>query len=195
MFESSESLDARIKSLLEHGEQRIDRTSPSDVTAQLRQSLDDVSSRWDALKRRFTDRRNQLTVASDEARQLNDRLTESMSWLNGVEQALTTLPPVSRVIDNIQLQIQQHHVTLRCFTHLAFYTFATISQCEMRYILCHSSVCRSSVCLCMPMSGSGSTWLGDHLQMNKSSRQVTRSTQPGQYYKYSVSHYYAYARC
>jgi len=115
MFESSESLDTKIKSLLEQGKQRIARTTSSDVTTQLHRSLNDVSYRWDALKRRFTERWNQLTAASDEAKQLNDRLTELMSWLNGVEQALGALQPVSRVIDNIQLQIQQHQVKLHRF--------------------------------------------------------------------------------
>jgi len=110
MFESSDVLDAKIKSLLEQGEHRIANSAPGDVTTQLRRSLDDVSARWDALKLRFIEHGNQLTAACDEAKQLNDRLTETMAWLNGVEQTLGTQPLVSRVVDNIQLQIQQHHV-------------------------------------------------------------------------------------
>lgn len=111
MFESCDILDVKIKSLLDQGEHRIANCAPTDVTVQLRKSLDDVSARWNALKQRFIEHGNQLTAACDEAKQLNDRLTETMAWLNGVEQALGTQPPVSRVIDNIQLQIQQHHVT------------------------------------------------------------------------------------
>ena len=111
MFESNDSLDARIKSLLQQGEHRIANSTPSDVATQLRCSLDDVSTRWDALKLRFIEHGNQLTAACDEAKRLNDRVTEMMSWLNGVEQALSGLQPVSRVIDNIHLQIQRHHVT------------------------------------------------------------------------------------
>ena len=124
MFESNDSLDVRIRSLLEQGEQRIARSTPSDVTTLLRQSLDDVSACWDTLKLRFIERGNQLTAACDEAKQLNDRLTEIMSWLNGAEQTLSSLQPVSRVIDSIQLQIQQHHVTsliyLSHFLHSVF---------------------------------------------------------------------------
>ena len=111
MFESNDSLDARIKSLLEQGEHRIANSTPSDVATQLRRSFDDISTRWDALKLRFIEHGNQLTAACDEAKRLNDRVTEMMSWLNGVEQALSSLQPVSRVMDNIHLQIQQHHVT------------------------------------------------------------------------------------
>jgi len=111
MFDSSEILDAKIKSLLNQGQHRIANSAPSDITSQLRQSLDDISARWDALKLRFIEHGDQLTAACDEAKRLNDQLTEMMAWLNGVEQALGTQPPVSRVIDNIQLQIQQHHVT------------------------------------------------------------------------------------
>lgn len=111
MFESSDVVDAKIKSLLEQGEHRIANSALSDVTAQLRQSLDDVAARWDVLKLRSIEHRNQLTAAYDEAGQLNDRLTETMAWLNVVEQALSSQPPVSRVVDNIQQQIQQHHVT------------------------------------------------------------------------------------
>lgn len=129
MFESIDSLDARIKSLSEQGEQRIAKSTPSDVTAQLRRSLDDILARWDALKLRFIERGNQLTAACDEARQLNERLTEVMSWLNGVEQALGSLQPISRVLNNIQLQIQQHHVT---FTVYNFLTSACLNPfCSM----------------------------------------------------------------
>jgi len=118
MFESNDSLETKIRSLLEQGEERISRSTPSDVTTQLRLTLDDVSARWDALKLRFIERGNQLTTACDEAKQLNDRLTELMSWLNGVEQTLSTLQPVSRVIDTIQRQIEQHHViTLLHLSH------------------------------------------------------------------------------
>ena len=126
MFESSESLDVRIRSVVEQGEQRIAGSMQSDVTTQLRQSLDDVSARWDTLKLRFIERGNQLTAACDEAKQLNDRLTELMAWLNGVEQTLSSLQPVSRVIDSIQLQIQQHHVTT--LIHLShFFTLCLLT--------------------------------------------------------------------
>jgi len=123
MFESSDSMDARITSLLEQGELRIAKSTPSDSTTQLRQSLDDISARWDAVKLRFIEHGNQLTAACDEAKQLNDRLTETMSWLSEVEQALSSLQPVSRVMDNIQLQIQQHHVTTLILLVFCFIVF------------------------------------------------------------------------
>jgi len=117
MFESNDSLDARIKSLLEQGEQRIANSSSSDATTQLRRSLDDISTRWEALKLRFIDHGNQLTAACDEAKRLNDQLSETMSWLNEVEQTLSSLQPVSRVMDSLHHQIQQHHVIIpsSCF--------------------------------------------------------------------------------
>ena len=93
------------------GELRIANSAPSAVTAQLRQSLDDVSSRWNAVKLRYIEHGNRLTAACDEAKQLNDRLNEMMSWLNGVEQSLSGLQPVSRAIDNIHRQIEQHRVS------------------------------------------------------------------------------------
>jgi len=111
MFESNDSLDTKIKSLLDQGKQRIANSAQSDVTTQLRRSLDDVSARWEALKLRFIEHGNQLTAACDEAKQLNDLLTTTMSWLNEVEQTLSSLAPVSRLMNNIQLQIQQHQVT------------------------------------------------------------------------------------
>jgi len=123
MFESSDSMDARITSLLDQGELRIAKSTPSDSTTQLRQSLDDISARWDAVKLRFIEHGNQLTAACDEAKQLNDRLTETMSWLSEVEQALSSLQPVSRVMDNIQLQIQQHHVTTLILLVFCFIVF------------------------------------------------------------------------
>jgi len=110
LFESSESLDAKIQSLSEQGDRRIADGAPLNVAAQLRQSMDDISARWDALKRRFSELGGQLTAACDEAKVLNDRLTETMAWLNEVEQTLNTSSPVSRVMNNIQLQIQQQHV-------------------------------------------------------------------------------------
>jgi len=130
MFESSDSMDARITSLLEQGELRIAKSTPSDSTTQLRQSLDDISARWDAVKLRFIEHGNQLTAACDEAKQLNDRLTETMSWLSEVEQALSSLQPVSRVMDNIQLQIQQHHVTTLI---LLVFCFIVFCFCDLWY--------------------------------------------------------------
>jgi len=127
LFESNDSLDTRINSLLEHGELRIARSPPSDVTVQLRQSLDDISTRWDVLKRRFIEHGKQLTAACDEAKELNDRLTEMMSWLNEVEQTLGSLRPVSRVLDNIQLQIQQHHVTTSTLISHHFCLLSSVS--------------------------------------------------------------------
>jgi len=111
IFESSDNLDSKISSLLEMGELRIANSAPSAVTAQLRQSLDDVWARWNAVKLRYIEHGNRLTAACDEAKQLNDRLNEMMSWLNGVEQSLSGLQPVSRAIDNIHRQIEQHRVS------------------------------------------------------------------------------------
>jgi len=139
MFDSNDNLDARIKSLLEQGELRIAKSRASDVTVQLQQSLDEVSARWDALKLRFIEHGNQLTAACDEAQELNDRLNEMMSWLNGVEQTLSSLQPVSRVTENIHLQIQQHHVTtlphlfhfFLCLPVAAFCTVFTVVTADL----------------------------------------------------------------
>ena len=119
MFEASESLEGRVRALLETGEKRVELCPPGVSSDRLRRSLDELSARWDAVKLRFMEHSSQLSTACDEAQHLHSSLTTMMSWLNELEQSLVGQQPVSRILENVNQQIAQHQVcssyVLNCF--------------------------------------------------------------------------------
>lgn len=117
IFESNDSFNDQVQSLLERGEQCIRNSSlegatdkPGGATERLRQSLDELSARWDSVKLRWIEHANRLTTACDEARQMHDILTQLMTWLTETEQTLNTLQPVSRIMTHISQQIDTQQV-------------------------------------------------------------------------------------
>lgn len=111
MFEANDELQSKVQSLLNTGEHRMANCQhlPA-VQDKLHRHLDELSSRWDAVKLRFIEHSQQLSTACDEAQLLHSSLTDMMSWLSDLEQTLHGQAPVSRVLETVNTQIQQHQV-------------------------------------------------------------------------------------
>ena len=104
-------MDSKVKSLSDCGEAIMEKC-PESVGARLRPTLDDLVGRWDQIKLRVVEQRAKFDEASAQAAGLNENLSGLMAWLTETEQALNNLSPVSRLLENITKQIEEHKVFL-----------------------------------------------------------------------------------
>ena len=81
-----------------------------DASSNLRSNLSLVKQQWEHLLNRANDRKVKLEIALREAIEFHESLQEFMEWLNQAEKHLANLPPVSRLLNNIRTQIEEHRV-------------------------------------------------------------------------------------
>ena len=81
-----------------------------DASSNLRSNLSLVKQQWEHLLNRANDRKVKLEIALREAIEFHEALQEFMEWLSGAEKYLANLPPVSRLLNNIRQQIEEHKI-------------------------------------------------------------------------------------
>ncbi len=86
--------------------------SPETSAQNLRQALHQLQTRWDNIMSRASDRRNKLTDALAQAESFHTNLQDLIAWLTDTEKNLNNLKPVSRVLDTVRHQIENHKVQL-----------------------------------------------------------------------------------
>ncbi len=108
-FNDLETLEPKVASLLESGELLLQK-SP-EVSAQgLKQNLHNLQTRWDNISGRARDRKKKLQDAANLADNFHEDLNKFIAWLTNIEKTLNTLKPVSRVMEPIIEQIEEHKV-------------------------------------------------------------------------------------
>ena len=97
---------SRVESVLSRGSAIID--SSPDGAANLQLTLKSLKQRWDHILNRANDRKIKLGIALREATEFAEAMQEFQDWLSGAERHLTNLQPVSRIMDHISRQIEEH---------------------------------------------------------------------------------------
>lgn len=69
-----------------------------------------LKQRWDSVTARANDKKIKLEIALKEATEFHEALQAFVNWLTNAEKILSNLKPVSRVLDTIQHQIEEHKV-------------------------------------------------------------------------------------
>lgn len=76
----------------------------------MQHNLRTLKQRWDSVTARANDKKIKLEIALKEATEFHEALQAFVNWLTNAEKILSNLKPVSRVLDVIQSQIEEHKV-------------------------------------------------------------------------------------
>lgn len=82
----------------------------SNAASNLQHNLRTLKQRWDSVTARANDKKIKLEIALKEATEFHEALQAFVDWLTSAEKHLSNLKPVSRVLDTIQTQIEEHKV-------------------------------------------------------------------------------------
>merc|ERR550539_768344 len=74
----------------------------------LHNNLKTLKARWDNILNRANDKKIKLEIALKEALEFHEALQSFIDWLTNAEKSLGNLKPVSRVMESILVQIEEH---------------------------------------------------------------------------------------
>ena len=93
--------------MLSRGSDLLEKSPPDQVRG-LKQDLATLKARWDNINSRARDRNSKLQEAVNKADNFHLDLNKFISWLTSTEKNLNNLKAVSRVLDTINEQIEEH---------------------------------------------------------------------------------------
>ena len=99
----------KVETVLQQGKEYLKRAPDSTATG-LNHNLRTLKQRWDNAVSRSSDKKIKLEIALKEATEFHDALQAFVDWLTNAEKILTNLKPVSRVMESILGQIEEHKV-------------------------------------------------------------------------------------
>lgn len=82
----------------------------SNAASNLQHNLRTLKQRWDSVTARANDKKIKLEIALKEATEFHEALQAFVDWLTNAEKILSNLKPVSRVLESVQSQIEEHKV-------------------------------------------------------------------------------------
>lgn len=98
----------KVETVLAQGQEYLKKaTTPA---TNLQHNLRTLKQRWDSVTARANDKKIKLEIALKEATEFHESLQSFVDWLTNAEKILSNLKPVSRVLDTIQGQIEEHKV-------------------------------------------------------------------------------------
>lgn len=96
----------KVEAVLQRGQEYLKRAGSR--SGALGHNLKSLKQRWDSVTARASDKKIKLEIALKEATEFHDALQAFVDWLTGAEKCLTSLKPVSRVMETILGQIEEH---------------------------------------------------------------------------------------
>ncbi|XP_056639463.1 dystonin isoform X41 [Diorhabda sublineata] len=98
----------KVETVLAQGQEYLKKAaSPA---SNLQHNLRTLKQRWDSVTARANDKKIKLEIALKEATEFHESLQAFVDWLTNAEKHLQNLKPVSRVLDTIQNQIEEHKI-------------------------------------------------------------------------------------
>lgn len=97
----------KVETVLQQGQEYLKRAGASSAGG-LNHNLRNLKQRWDSVTARASDKKIKLEIALKEATEFHDALQAFVDWLTNAEKILTSLKPVSRVMETILGQIEDH---------------------------------------------------------------------------------------
>ncbi|XP_076672194.1 dystonin-like protein short stop isoform X34 [Andrena cerasifolii] len=97
----------KVETVLQQGQEYLKRADTSSAGG-LNHNLKTLKQRWDNVTARANDKKIKLEIALKEATEFHDALQAFVDWLTNAEKILTNLKPVSRVMETILGQIEEH---------------------------------------------------------------------------------------
>jgi len=96
-----------VEACLAQGQEYLKKSSPNSA-GNLQHNLRTLKQRWDSVTARANDKKIKLEIALKEATEFHDALQAFVDWLTNAEKILSNLKPVSRVMETILAQIEEH---------------------------------------------------------------------------------------
>ncbi|XP_052120461.1 dystonin isoform X27 [Frankliniella occidentalis] len=97
----------KVESCLAQGQEYLKKSSDRRAS-NLEHNLRTLKQRWDSVTARANDKKIKLEIALKEATEFHDALQAFVDWLTNAEKVLSNLKPVSRVMETILQQIEEH---------------------------------------------------------------------------------------
>ncbi|CAH1991991.1 unnamed protein product [Acanthoscelides obtectus] len=98
----------KVETVLAQGQEYLKKaTTPA---SNLQHNLRTLKQRWDSVLARANDKKIKLEIALKEATEFHESLQAFVDWLTNAEKVLSNLKPVSRVLNTIQEQIEEHKI-------------------------------------------------------------------------------------
>merc|ERR1712223_1884704 len=107
VFKELEGTGPKVEALLGRGNDYLKKSKDGGAN-NLQNNLRTLKSRWDNILTRANDKKIKLEIVLKEAIEFHDALQAFIEWLTEAEKKLANLKPVSRVLNNITIQIEEH---------------------------------------------------------------------------------------
>lgn len=109
IYNELEENRAKVETIQAQGQEYIKKQAQMKVTSSnLQHVLRTLKQRWDAVISRASDKKIKLEIALKEATEFHDALQAFVEWLTSAEKQLASASSVSRVLNVIQKQIEEH---------------------------------------------------------------------------------------
>ncbi|XP_075985151.1 dystonin-like protein short stop isoform X31 [Anticarsia gemmatalis] len=108
VYNEIEANRPKVEAVLQQGQEYLKRQDKPNPTSQLHHNLKNLKSRWDNVTARASDKKIKLEIALKEATEFHDALQAFVDWLTSAEKTLTSAKPVSRVMETLLIQIEEH---------------------------------------------------------------------------------------
>jgi len=107
LYHDLEATGPKIDALLGRGAEYL-KKSKEGSASNLQNNLRTLKSRWENILARANDKKIKLEIALKEATEFHDALQAFVEWLTNAEKTLANLKPVSKVLETIKGQIEEH---------------------------------------------------------------------------------------
>ncbi|XP_045505225.1 uncharacterized protein LOC123701748 isoform X5 [Colias croceus] len=108
VYNEIEANRPKVEAVLQQGQEYIKRQEKPNPTSQLHLNLKNLKSRWDNVTSRASDKKIKLEIALKEATEFHEALQAFVDWLTSAEKTLTSAKPVSRVMETLLTQVEEH---------------------------------------------------------------------------------------
>lgn len=101
----------RVESLLNHGANFAKKHEKLNVTtSNLQHSIRTLKQKWEAVVTKANDKKIKLEIALKEATDFHESLQSFVEWLTDAEKRLATADPISRILNTVTKQVDDHKV-------------------------------------------------------------------------------------
>ncbi|XP_060518136.1 microtubule-actin cross-linking factor 1 isoform X29 [Cylas formicarius] len=98
----------KVETVLSQGQEYLKKGA--NTASNLQHNLRTLKQRWDSVTARANDKKIKLEIALKEATEFHESLQAFVDWLTNAEKILSNLKPVSRVLETVQGQIEEHKI-------------------------------------------------------------------------------------
>ncbi|MCL4115460.1 UNVERIFIED_CONTAM: hypothetical protein GTU68_053574, partial [Idotea baltica] len=109
LYDELEENRSKVDGILQQGQEYMKRSRPGSAT-NLNHDLRTLKQRWESVMNKANDKKIKLEIALKEATEFHDALQGFVNWLTEAENFLNSQQPVSRILDIILQQIEDHNV-------------------------------------------------------------------------------------